>query len=253
MIEVKRVVVKSTDGKEIWVTPAQAETLNDLTNAHGGGCASIHGYRPTSGYVTSPVVDLQVLTRFSTAKLMQRKLESIQSIKFQDVMPGILRDDVLSKKSLTELKDLFDTRHAYETGTITKTQDGDRSDAHRQGHDRCYATFGDGVKCHLFTERNPTDKKMYPIKLNGLSVLESINLPVLELNRKVVTAGVSKPARKSGAPVRMSNTIKELLNARSVGYKTLALKEDNFDKLVISGMDMLSEDVGPTVLDLLRD
>jgi hypothetical protein len=253
MLNVKRVVVESTDGKEIWVTPAQADILNDLTNAHGGGCASIHGYRPTSGYVESPVVDLQVLTRFSTAKLMMRKLEAIRAIKFQDAMPGILRDEVLSEKNILELKELFDTRHTYEMSTITKTQDGDRSDAHRQGHDRCFATFGDGVKCHLFTEKNPTDKKMYPIKLNGLSVLESIKLPVLELARKVVTEGVSKPKPNSRAPKRMSNVINALLNSRSVGYKTLALKEDNFDKLVISGMEVLPEDVSPTVLDLLRD
>lgn len=253
MLDVKRVVVKSTDGKEIWVTPTQAEALNSLTEAHGGGCASIHGYHVASGFVEPEVVDLQVLTRFSSAKLFQRKLEAIRNITFQDAMPAISNDEVLSKMPLKELKDLFDVRHAYETGTIEKTQDGDRSDAHRQGHDRCFATFGDGVKCHLFTEKNPADKLMYPIKLNGLPVLESIKLPILELNRKVIKEGVRKPPRNSGAPVRMSNAIKSVLNQRSVGYKTLALKEDNFDKLVISGMELIPENVSPTVLDLLRD
>jgi hypothetical protein len=253
MLDVKRIVVKSIDGKEIWVTPAQAETLNNLTEAHGGGCASIHKYHVTTGFVEPEIVTLQVMTRFSTAKLFQRKHDVLSEIKFQDVQSAVLRDEVLSNMTLNELKLLFDVRHAYELGTIEKTQDGDRSDAHRQGHDRCFATFGDGVKCHLFTEKNPADKLMYPIKLNGLPVLESIKLPILELNRKVDKKGVAKPPRKSGAPVRMSNAIKTLLNSRSVGYKTLALKEGNFEKLVISGMEMVSENVGPSVLELLRD
>ena len=253
MLDVKRVVVKATDGREVWVTPSQAEALTNLTEAHGGGCASIQGYHVSSGYVDPAVVDLQVLTRFSTAKLFDRKLVALKEIKFEDLIPAIEKDEVLSQKSLNELKALFETRHAYEIGTIEKTQNGDRSDAHRQGHDRCYVSFGDGVKCHLITEKNVDDGLMHPIKFNGLPVVKSINLPILELNRKVIREGVRKPKPNSGAPVRMSNAIKSVLNSRSVGYKTLALKEDNFDKVVISGMELIPENVSPTILDLLHD
>ena len=56
--------------------------------------------------------------------------------------------------------------------------------------------------------------------------------------RKVVN---SKP------PKLMSNAIESVLNKRSVGIKTLSLKEDNFERLVIDNEVVLREDVAGLV------
>lgn len=251
MLNVKRVVVESTDGKEVWVTPAQVTALDSLSEMQGGGCAALHGYKPTTGYVDSPVLDIQMLTRFSYTKLIERKRTALEGIAFSDVQDAILRNPKLSALSVTKANEVFETRKQMELDSIERTLSGDRSDAHRQGHDRCYATFAGGIKGHLVTEKDD-DGLMQPVTLNGTPILKNIMVSYLELNRKVVTEGVRKTVN-SGAAVLMGNAIKSLLNKRSVGYKTASLKDDNFDSLVMSKTEFLPEDVAPNVLDLLKD
>jgi hypothetical protein len=252
MLNVKRVVVESTDGKEVWVTPAQVTALTALSEMQGGGCAALHGYKPTTGYVTPPVIDIQMLTRFSYAKLIERKRTALEGITFSEVQDAIAKNDKLSALTVVKANEVFETRKGMLLASINKTLDGDRSDAHRQGHDRCYATFAGGIKGHLVTEKGE-DGLMHPVTLNRIPILQNIMVNYLELNRKVVTEGVSKPKPNSGAPVLMGNAISSLLNQRSVGFKTASLKDDNFDSLVMSKTEFLPEDVAPNVLDLLKD
>jgi hypothetical protein len=250
MLNVKRVVVESVDGKEVWVTPAQVTALTSLSEMQGGGCAALHGYKPTTGYVEPPVLDIQMLTRFSYSKLIERKRDALEAISFSDVQDAIAKNDKLSALTVVKANEVFEARKAMQLNSINKTLDGDRSDAHRQGHDRCYATFAGGIKGHLVTEK--VDGLMEPVTLNGTPILKNIMVSYLELNRKVVTEGVRKPKPNSGAAVLMGNAISSLLNKRSVGFKTASLKDDNFDSLVMSKTEFLPEDVAPNVLDLLR-
>lgn len=251
MLNVKRVLVESLDGKEVWVTPAQATALDSLSEMQGGGCAGLHGYKPTTGYVESPVVDIQMLTRFSYTRLIERKRDVLEGITFADVQPAIAKNDKLSALTVVKANEVFEARKQMELDSIERTLSGDRSDAHRQGHDRCYATFAGGIKGHLVTEK--VDGLMEPVTLNGTPILNNIMINYLELNRKVVKEGVRKPKPNSGAPVLMGNAIKSLLNKRSVGFKSASLKDDNFESLVMSKTEFLPEDVAPNVLELLKD
>lgn len=251
MVEVKRVVVESVDGREVWVTPAQAEAVISLSQMQAGGCAALHGYRPTTNYIKSPVLDIQMLTRFNYTRLIERKRDALEAITFDDVQDAIAANPKLAALTVVKARELFEARKGMQLESIRKTLEGDRSDAHRQGHDRCYVTFANGVKGHLVTEKD-SDGLMQPVTLNGLPIVKSIMINYLELNRKVVTEGEYKTVN-SGAPVLMGNAISSLLNARSVGLKTASLKDDNFDRLVMSKTEFLPENVAPNVLELLRD
>jgi hypothetical protein len=248
-LEVKRVVVTSEDGKDVWVTPNQAEALSSLVEIQGGGCGGLHGYIPSTGYITSPVVDIQMLTNFSYEKLVERKRAALEQISFTDVQDDIANEPKLASLSVEKQNEIFEARKQMLLDSLDTTLSGDRSDAHRQGHDRCYARFSGGIKGHLKTEKGKDGLK-HPVLLNGLPVLESIMIQYLELNRKVIKEGVRKTVN-SGAPVLMGNAISKQLNSRSTSYKTASLKEGNFDKLVVSKQEYLSEDVSPNVLDLL--
>ena len=68
----------------------------------------------------------------------------------------------------------------------------------------------------------------------------------LENSKTVRVAGVRKVVN-SGAPVLMTNAIESLLNDRSVGLRTLSLKEGNFERLVIDNEVVLREDVAGLV------
>lgn len=251
MLNIKRVVVTGSDGKDAWATPVVAEALNNLVEANGGGCAAIHGYKPTTGYVVPPVVDVQVITKFSYTKLIERKRAALEAISFSDVQEAIVNEPKLSVLDVAAQNELFNTRKKALLDSIDTTLAGDRSDAHRQGHDRCYISFVSGVKGHLVTEKDK-DGLMQPVLLNGIPVIENVMLGCIELNRKVIKEGTYKTVN-SGAPVLMGKAIESLLNKRSVSYKSFTLKDDNFDKLVISKMEFLPENVTPNVFQVLED
>lgn len=249
MLNIKRVVVTGLDGKDVWATPAQANALKQLVEANNGGCAGIHGYIPSTGYTEKPVVDLQVITKFSYEKLNERKRAALEAIAFADVQDAIKREPKLNVLTLDNQNELFEARKKSLLDSIQKTADGDRSDAHRQGHDRCYVTFDNGVKANLVTEK--VDGLQEPVLLNGLPIIASVMLGCIELNRKTIKEGVRKVVN-SGAPVLMGNAIESLLNKRSVSYMTVSLKEDNFDSMVISKSTILPKDVSPSVLEVLN-
>ena len=246
-------LVTRTDlnGNKFRATAEQAEALEALSVARAGGIATVYGYKPSTGYVKCPSLNLQILTRFSTERLYQRKMAALSDITFSDVKPLIAKDPVLSAKPEAELMVLFNDRKASEVASLAKTVEGsDRSDAHRQGHDRCYARVADGIKVHLVTEKDK-DGLMQPVLVDGLPVVASIMVHYLELNREVITEGEHKVVN-SGAPVRMSNCIAKLLNAKSVGLKTLSLKNGNFDRLVVNRRSYLPEEVSGIPTDILN-
>ena len=113
---------------------------------------------------------------------------------------------------------------------------------HRQGHDRCYATITNGIKVHFVTEKNDEDGLMHPTTVNGYPVVDSIMINALFLNVTTITEGERKVVN-SGAPVLMGNAISKVLNQRCVGIRTLSLKADNFEKVVIDHNAIIPENV----------
>lgn len=233
---------EAANGSHFYCTPEQAEALDTLKKLHKGGIGTVYGYRPTTGYTVRPVLDMQIITRFSLNSLYERKQAALDAITLDDVQDSIKADPVLSKLTFGEVVKLFNERKDGAVASMQKTLDGDRGDSHRQGHDRCYAVVADGVKVNF--ECVKEDGLMQPVIPSGFDapVAESILVSYLELNRVYVEQGERKVVN-SGAPVRMSNAIEKVLNKRSVGLKMLSLKPDNFDKLKISRTTILAEDL----------
>lgn len=247
------VTLTDLNGKQFRATEAQAEALESLKVARAGGIATIYGYQPKSDYVKDkhPTQDMQILTRFSTKRLYERKMEALSEIRFSDIEDGIANDPVLKAMDRSELLALFNTRKASEVESMAKTLSGDRSDAHRQGHDRCYASVADGIKVNYETQKDSEGLEQ-PVLTEGLPTVASILVHYLELNKTVRVPGEYKVVN-SKAPVRISNLINKQLNAKSVGIKQVSLKEDNFERLIVDRKSYLPEDVAKFPADILAD
>lgn len=221
-------------------TPAQAETLDRLATIQKGGIGTIHGYKPSSGYTKSPTKNINFISRFSMRNLYDRKVKALEAITFDDVAEYIKEDPVLSATDHATLKTLFAGRKAQEIESLTRTNSGDRDDAHREAHDRCYVTVCEGVKVNLDCRKE--NGIMEPVLVNGLPVAESIMLHYLELSSTTITEGERK-VTNSGASVRMKNCIERCLNKRSVGIRTFSLKADNFDSITVNRETITSDDL----------
>jgi hypothetical protein len=245
----KFVVYETESGCKFRCTETQRDTIRELEQIQRGGIGTVHGYVAKSGRVTPEKADIQFITAFSTERLYERKIAALDNVTFADVAERLdLDNPKLGKLTEAERQNIFETRKSNEMASLQKTLDGDRSDTHRQAHDRCYCHVGQGIKVHYRTEKD-SDGIRQPILVNGLPVVESIMLTILEIKRKVIEPGEYKKVN-SGAPVLMSNAIKSVLNKRSVGLKTLSLKEDNFDSIVVDKREFLPEDVEGIPADL---
>ena len=229
------------NGTHVWATTEQAETIATLAETRKGGFARVYGYVATSKRTVPTVYDATVTTRFSYFKLIQRQKDAIQSVTVQDILDRANNQPKLTKMPVTELESILETRKAFEIASIDKTLEGDRDDAHRAAHDRCYLTVADGVVIHYATEKGDDGLK-YPVILSGFPIVDSIMLNVLELSRNVREPGEYKTVN-SGAPVLVSNIIKSILKERGVRKMSrISLKEGKFERLAIDGDVVLPED-----------
>ncbi len=242
-------ILTDLNGQKFCATAEQAEALESLSVARQGGIATVYGYKATSGRTIPTVYDAQLITRFSVENLYKRKMAALSEIHFSDVEEFVKADATLAALPRETLLTHFNDRKAKMVESMNTTLKGDRSDAHRQGHDRCYARVAEGVKVHFVTEK--VDGLMQPVLTDGLPVVESIMVGVLELNRHIREKGEYKVV-KSGPAVLMGNAIEKALNKRSVGLKYLTLKEDNFERLVVNRRSYLPEEVSGIPSDILN-
>lgn len=217
--------------KPFYCTTSQAETLDRLAALRKGGIGTVHGYIPSTGWVEKPVVNIQGIFRVSVEALYTRRMIALNEVAFADVADIIANTPKLSAMPIGEARDLFNARKAMQIESLEKSLSGDRSDGHRQGHDICYARVSEGIKVNLKGEKD-SDGLKNPILKDGHPIAESIMLGYLELSRSYVKPGTRKVVN-SGAPVLMGNAIEEKLNKRSVQYRTLSLKEGNFDHITV--------------------
>jgi hypothetical protein len=233
-------LIKLTDnfGKEFWATKAQSNAIDKLNSAGHGRFISVLGYKPTTGYSKAPTVDYTLLSKFSTTRLYERKVKALNNISFDDVCKLAKDDEKLSKLENSKLKDIFQTRLNKEIESLAKSIDGTLSNAHTRGHDRNYAKFDNGIVVNFKTEKE--DGVQTPILTDGLPTAETILVTGLTIQKKVIIEGERKVVN-SGAPVRVSNIIKRLLNERSVGLKRFSLKPDNFSEIRLDSGVILNE------------
>jgi hypothetical protein len=218
------------DGKPVWATAKQASDLNILASLNNGGIATVRGYQPTTDWKVVPTIDLSFISKFSTERLYDRKLEALKALAFNDL-------DIREAKILAMLPSdqhkLFCECVTKMIESMQKTLDGERNDAHRQGHDRCYVHTALGVKVHLVTEKGEDGLK-HPVLVDGHPQVDSIMLSVIELGRKYVEKGERKVVN-SGAKVLMDNAINSALKTRTCQFRTISLKTDNHNSLAIGG------------------
>lgn len=240
-------VLYTTDaGEKFWASKEQVEVLDTLKELNAGGIGTIYGYKPTSGYSISPVLDIQVITRISVEALYKRKIAALESVTYDDVKSYIENSDN-SKLSTLDPKvaeDLFNDRKKRLVDSMKKTLDGDRSDAARQGHDRNNITVCKGVKVNL--EGRVVDGIKQPDLFNGYPIASTINLMCIEIGRTVRQEGVYKTVN-SGAPVLVENLIEKQLNAKSIGLKTFSLDASKFEKIVVAKKSISRDDIKDAV------
>lgn len=217
------------NGETFNVAPRQAQALELLMQTNGGGFAKINGYNSSS---TGEVANITFISRFSYEKLLKRKAAFIEGVTMNDIMDEVRDNPKVKAMDTTTLYAEFDKRKASLLESIKKTQDGDRSDAHRQAHDRNYHQLVPGVKVNFVTEK-VKGLEIPVLDKDGFKTVAGIQLAYLQVEKEVITEGEYKTVN-SGVPVILSNAIEKKM-PKSCKYKTLTLKEDNFESLSISG------------------
>lgn len=230
------------NGREFWATIQQAEFLSALKDTPRGGIGTVRGYKPKSDWLDVPTVNIQGIFRFNTERLYKRKIAALKAITFEDVAEGVAADPKLSVLSEDDARALFAERLAGQVASMEKTLSGDRNDSHREAHDLFYVGISEGVKVHLASTKSDSDGLKHLVLIDGHPVADSIMVSYLELSREYIVPGTRKTVN-SGAPVRMGNLIENALNSRSVGYRTLSLKPDNFESFAIGGTIMESAEL----------
>lgn len=223
-------ILLDLEGTPVWATPKQASDLTILARLQNGGIATVRGYQPTTDWKAVPTVDLSFISKFSTNRLYQRKLEALKALSFNDLD---IKEAKILALSPSDQHRLFLDCLGKMIASMQKTLDDDRSDAHRQGHDRCYLHAAMGVKIHLVTETR-ADGLKHPVLVDGHPQVDSIMLSVIELGRKYIVPGERKVVN-SGAKVLMDNAINSALKSRTCQFRTISLKSDNHNSLAIGG------------------
>lgn len=237
-MKLTKVLAENAQNDQVWMTDSQAKLVDMLEHCNSGGVAGIHGYTSTSGRTEPETADYQVITRFNYGRLLERQVIAVEAVQFADVNLDTIPDSKLKGKTRQQW---FNEAKEALVASSRKTLDGSRDDARRQGHDRCFIKFADGVKAHLLTEKRE-DGLMHPVETDGFPTVESIKLSVLVLNKTVTKAGEYKVVN-SGALVLAKNAINKVLNQRSVGLRTLSLKAGNFDSLTIDKNVVIADNI----------
>lgn len=230
----KVLTLMEANGRQFWVTLEQERAIEALKNTPRGGIGTVRGYKPSTGWKVIPTVNIQGIFRFSTERLYARKIEALKALTFADVAEDIAANPKLAALSVTEAKALFEERLAGQIASMEKTIEGDRSDSYREAHDLFYVGITEGVRVHLASTKKDGDGLKQLVLIDGHPVADSIMVDYLEIGRTYVEPGERKVVN-SGAPVLMGEAIENQLNARSVGFRALSLKPENFESIAIGG------------------
>jgi len=219
------------DGRQVNITPEQKSVLDVLAQVRHGGFASVIEYSPESNYVTRPVQNIQFVSKFSYLKRNNKLLERAEAIKLAD--PKL---DLPAGK----LQARFDEAKSEVVMSLRKTMDGDRSDSHRQAHDKFYIQASMGVKVHLQTEK--VNGKTRLVTENGVPMAKSIMVSVLEVGKQVLKEGECKKVN-SRSKTLMKKAIIQAAEKGMLKFKMISLKSDNFKELRLGGEVVAVEDL----------
>ena len=203
------------------------------------GFATIHGYKPTTNWAVVPTHDINFNFGFVVSRLYKAQREAIATMSLADLDPKKVAMWVANsgKNAFATIEEQFDYCKANMVETVGKSLDGSLSNAHTEAHDECYCTIRNSIKVHFITEEVTLDDgrkvKRPVLDSDGVPTVASILIPYLERHTKTVVAGERKVV-KSGSKVLMDNAIEYSL-PKSLQFRMVSLKEDNFVDLSMSG------------------
>lgn len=224
------------NGTTVNITADQMDRVTTLQAAHHG-FAAIMGYVSTTGRVTPETANYVIQSKFSTQRVRDNNVAALREITVDDLD---LTDWVPNKgkNACDTAEEQFELCVKLLLDSIEKTNSGDRSDAHRQGHDCNYLRVCSGVKIHYVTDfvKNEEGKsvKRPVLDKDGVPTVKSIMVEGLVHDRKVVTKGEYKKVN-SGSKVLMDNAIKRVWNRRRNNLVTFVLTDDKFESVKIGG------------------
>lgn len=231
------------DGQNVWANAEQVSAVATLLETRKGGVAAVKGYRPSSDWIERPTQNIQFISRVDYGKMLGRKKAALESLSLADVRGAVAKEPKLAELPAAEQRQLFSQAVNSELASIDRTESGDRSDAHRQGHDANYINMGGGVKVHLVTEKKdsgPHKDLKRPVLTDGYPTIDSIMVNAFFLNVTTVVEGERKVVNSKPLTL-MKKAVRRAIDRPGVTLKTLSLKEDNFEALHIDHQTIIPE------------
>lgn len=199
------------------VNESLVNAISVLDACRAGGFAFLRGAIFTSNREEGKptIANVWFHSRFSYAALLERKVSALLALSGVDGL-----EDGAFQKARAALVE-----------SAAKTLTGNREDAHRQGHDRCYIQAAPGVIIHLVTEDR--DGRKEPVLVEGIPTAESIMVQGLEVRRQVIESGVRK-AVKSRPDTLAKKAVERVLFKQGIREpRRYTLKAGRFECLSI--------------------
>lgn len=229
-------------GNPVHVSEQMAHAIEAMKRVNQNGLGIIKGYIPKTNYITRPVVNIQFMTNINYHKLVERQKRFTERVKLEDARK-FMTSEKFDSVSDDDLQATFDQRKQKLIESYDKTLSGDRTDSHRQAHDRNYRYFDGGIKVNLITEKNDEGVQEPVLDSKGIPTARAIILTVIELDRETVKKGEKKKVN-SGVPVLTGNAINDVLREQRTPFvTTLTLNDENFDSIVVSGQKLERHDL----------
>ena len=154
------------------------------------------------------------------------------------------------KKDVTAL---FDTAKTNILTSLAKTEAGDRSDALRQAHDRCYVRL-DKVTIHLATAPDAAGIMQPILNENGLMVVDGAMLPFYPIQRVYADKG-KWGETDSRALTLMQDAIR--LATKLPTFKRISMARLNFTRITFNSQTIYGiigqPELDPVVSDAAQD
>lgn len=223
--------------ENINITTEQFETIETLKPCLSGGFAAIKGYvlNDPKRYEEEEIVNMTFVSKFSYVNYITKKLAILKGIEFTDVKCD---HEKITSLPIEKQMAIFEERKSFLIKSIEKTLSGDRSDAHRKGHDEFYRPICPGLKVHLKTTK--LDGKTVLVLENGKPSVDSIMISGLPISRTIVKKG-KRVVVNSQAKTHMKNAIEKVMNIKP--FMTFTFKKDNFETLTIDKREVKQDDL----------
>lgn len=239
-------VITLKEGK-VNISDENREVLDLLDSCAGGRFATVHKLQ--SGLTNKACLKPEVVTInfFSKCNPHRRNAKLHRAIESIAMADCDLSHPKLVALSESDKVDLFNTAKTVVAESYRKTEDGDRSDGYRQGHDSCYMHSSTGIKVHLVTEDTKVDGRKVKrpvIADNGLPTVDCVMVMVQERSRTVHVKGEWKSVN-SQAKTIMRNAIEKATEAKAKVHpiKSLSLRPESFESLTIDKEVITPEDL----------